>query len=400
MLHSEDAIRRALVEGVAGDSSGMQKLRRFVSVQSTSLAPRDIDVINFIARSGSMGFGMVVLDVPQHEAFYTVQEVPSPSNELSLTEAFTEVLTRVGTKLPEAFRDEFMALLTPENLAIMVGALVLLAGAHIAGGIVGGVIDAVLIAVGIWFIGTQIFRVAALMVEAILKTIAVSGKDDPKLDQAAEAIADAIAIIGITTFLILMGKVAGKLAKKTGGKVKARLEAKKTARVDGKTKAGPKAVEEGVKPTPLKVDPVTQQIMKDYGLTPETKLYRVADPKYVDMQNMEVAGNPKSCAEVADHYNMVDNPWKARFTAEGEPFPEFLPEKVPTTTSASKVGPGLNVGLSDPSGYASDGMVKYSVKLGDVLQQGGKIYPDTGALAQGIKPLYVTFPGKVPITIE
>ena len=138
------------------------------------------------------------------------------------------------------------------------------------------------------------------------------------------------------------------------------------------------------------IDPVTRTTMDHYGMTPDTILYRVGNPARLDLVNMRVSGNPESMALVEDPYR------------PGTPHPCNTPEHpiadIPRLTSAKKLGPSLNVALEDPSGYASGSdAVLYGIKLGDVLAANGRIYPDVGAVAPGIKPLIVTFDGSVPV---
>ena len=74
-----------------------------------------------------------------------------------------------------------------------------------------------------------------------------------------------------------------------------------TVRAVNAVAPGPRVV------APPPIDPVTQTTMTRLGMTPDTILYRVTEPKWV--QNGQISGNPNSMAIVADPYNMVDHPW-------------------------------------------------------------------------------------------
>ncbi|MEZ0230685.1 MAG: AvrPphF family type III effector [Planctomycetota bacterium] len=135
------------------------------------------------------------------------------------------------------------------------------------------------------------------------------------------------------------------------------------------------------------VDPVTRTVMTEHGLTPDTIVYRVTDPRYVDTGAMTITGNPRSMA-------LVQDPYAPRVP---NPLHESLPPVRPTR-NASELGPSLNVAVRDPArAYADPGSVRIGIRLGDVLDRGGRIYPDVGAGAQLIDPLIIAFDGTVPV---
>jgi hypothetical protein len=135
-----------------------------------------------------------------------------------------------------------------------------------------------------------------------------------------------------------------------------------------------------------KVDPVTAKTMEKLQLTPDSYVYRSMDPQYLDLKTSTVSGNPKSIADIADPYNMVE-------LFPGQGLPDIKTEAMTTTR---KVGPGLNVSVEKSSVYEEGDHVLVKIKLGDLLKQNGKIYLDSGAANTGIKPLYITFDGSVP----
>jgi hypothetical protein len=139
------------------------------------------------------------------------------------------------------------------------------------------------------------------------------------------------------------------------------------------------------------VDPVTQSVMDRYGMTRDTIVYRVTNPRYV--QDGTITGNPNSVARVRDPYNLVENPQYPQA-------PQYLPRFVDRELFARELGrPSLNVALRDPVLYAEPGTVRVGIRLGDLLDRGGRIYPDVGAVGQGARPLVVTFDGAVPVTV-
>lgn len=52
--------------------------------------------------------------------------------------------------------------------------------------------------------------------------------------------------------------------------------------------------------------------------------------------------------------------------------------------------------VKDSNAYAGKDSVKIAIKVEDVIRNGGKVYPDNGAVVQGIDPIYITFDGSVP----
>jgi hypothetical protein len=146
----------------------------------------------------------------------------------------------------------------------------------------------------------------------------------------------------------------------------------------------------------LHIDPVTARTLEKYGLTPDSELYRVVNPKYLNTKEGTIAGNPNSVALIRDPYHLVENPVAKAFEDAGIKLPPDFPRTIPATTSADKVGPGLNVAVKDPALYGDAGKVTIAIKVKDILDAGGKFYPDSGAIGQTLDPLYVTFDGSIP----
>ncbi|GGY33278.1 peptidoglycan-binding protein [Pseudoduganella albidiflava] len=132
--------------------------------------------------------------------------------EWPLHDKFIQALRRTATKLPGNMRQEFDALLSAANLALMAGILVVWAGSHAFG--VGQAVDIVLLVSGAIFLGMAVFDVASELGDFLVKTCTAA--DERELDEAAAHLAAAIAIMGVAAFIALLGKVA-RAKGRTGG---------------------------------------------------------------------------------------------------------------------------------------------------------------------------------------
>jgi hypothetical protein len=200
----------------------MRQLRELVSRTTSRHYPLDQDLLRYVEQvAASPQHPLLVIDLAHRrfdlapvdlsrtvELRAPLSSVERQVRQLSLEDRFTEVVLRAGRKLPGSVGDEFAALMTPQALAMIVGTLALLAGAHALGGVPGLVIDALLISVGLVMVGMQIFTAAKLIGQAIAGTMGASS--DAELEAAATNLSRAIAIIGVTTFLTLLTKAAAK----------------------------------------------------------------------------------------------------------------------------------------------------------------------------------------------
>ena len=121
-----------------------------------------------------------------------------------LEDRFINVLQRTGPKLPDEIREEFMALLQPQALAMIVAVLVVWAASHAFG--IGFVADVILLAVGAAFLGYQIWSVADDFAEFMKKTY--YAKTDTDLEQASRHLANFIAVVGVAAFLAVLSRGA------------------------------------------------------------------------------------------------------------------------------------------------------------------------------------------------
>jgi hypothetical protein len=145
------------------------------------------------------------------------------------------------------------------------------------------------------------------------------------------------------------------------------------------------------KPASTPIDPTTARMLDDYKLDPNARVYRWTEPQYIDPATMQASGNPGSIAQVADVYNPFPQPVLTRRGILHQPIVE-----------AADLGvPSLNVTTRPATGYKMPGGRFISIRVGDIIEQGGKIYPDVGATFQQPPPVIITVPkGKIPFTFE
>ncbi len=116
---------------------------------------------------------------------------------------------RTTPRLPLEMRDQFAQLFAPENLAITAGVLTAWGVSHLFG--VGEIADGVLLIGGVLVLGWQAFE-AGQEIGRFL-SIAASAQTDADLDRAAEHLARAVVILGITAFIALILKYGRKLSR-------------------------------------------------------------------------------------------------------------------------------------------------------------------------------------------
>ena len=131
---------------------------------------------------------------------------------MSLDDRFVSVLHKTVPKLPAEIQEEFAAMLSPASIAIIVGVLVVWAGSHYFG--IGFIADALLLIVGLGFLGWQVWSVGNDFVSCIELTY--SARTDADLEKAAKHLANFIAVVGVAAFMALIAKGA----KRYGPKIK------------------------------------------------------------------------------------------------------------------------------------------------------------------------------------
>jgi peptidoglycan hydrolase-like protein with peptidoglycan-binding domain len=140
-------------------------------------------------------------------------------DQWTLTERFEYVLQHCAPYLGPDMRAQFTSLLTPVNLGIMVGSLVVWAAGHFFG--VSEIADAFLLGFGLVFLGKAAIDAARLLKNVI--EITCSASTEAELEDAAKDLAEAIAIIGVMAFFALLAKVGRAI----GNKLKAAKAAEK-----------------------------------------------------------------------------------------------------------------------------------------------------------------------------
>jgi hypothetical protein len=118
-------------------------------------------------------------------------------------------LRRTFPRLPASAAGKVMDLLSPAALAALAAALALWAASHAVG--VGEAIDVLLFVTGMIFIGFE--AIDAVKHVTLFVRLAVGATTEHELDEAAEHLARAIAIIGVDVAIALLTHGAGKMWK-------------------------------------------------------------------------------------------------------------------------------------------------------------------------------------------
>jgi hypothetical protein len=130
----------------------------------------------------------------------------------TLEQKFSRVLELTPPKLPGHMREEFMKLLDPTALAIIVGTLIVWVASHAFG--VGVIVDIAMLIGGVVFIGMAAIDAAGHLYDFL--TLTATADEESDLDQASVMLAKAVSILGVGAFAALVTKGAAKRgAKKT-----------------------------------------------------------------------------------------------------------------------------------------------------------------------------------------
>jgi hypothetical protein len=141
----------------------------------------------------------------------TAQGVTSVA-DWPLTQRFEKVLRLAPQHMAPELANQFRAMLTPANIAIAGGTLAVWAVSQAFG--VGEVVDAILLVVGAAFVGLGIFKAGEDLGDCLMSTLQAQSLSD--LDHAADSLAQAVVILGVTAFFALLAKMAGRLSRGTG----------------------------------------------------------------------------------------------------------------------------------------------------------------------------------------
>ncbi len=140
-----------------------------------------------------------------------------PISQWSTTERLREAINRSLPKLPADVAHEIKAMLTPQALAIMAGALALWGVSHFFG--VGEIVDVIMLVTGAVLMGTVAADVGGHL--GNFGALVVRGKTDADLDAAADHFAKAVSKGGVqVVFAILLYKGGKALPKRAGPPVR------------------------------------------------------------------------------------------------------------------------------------------------------------------------------------
>ena len=302
------------------------------------------------------------------------RDLRQASNADKLQAAALLAATRLGGPVGEMIKGLF----SPTSVAIFAASLGIWKVAHVFGATF--FVDVVFLALG-WLAFAYFAQPAlcAARVELVLYyQLSVNAKDPCDLEQAADHLARAVVILGAELVqLALLYKATGGVAQRLAERVRA---VQRSGSWSAPTSdAAPPGADLAAP------DPITLELMRKRGLTPDTRLYRWVEPKHLDLERQTIAGNPSSFGTVDDPYTMLQG---------GKSI----------LRKSRDLGPSLNVTEVPFSSRSWRGpeMVQVSIRLGDVLEQGGRIYPDLGLIGMpGAKPLLVTLPQKaIPFRFE
>src|SRR5277367_5331103 len=125
---------------------------------------------------------------------------------MSVTDRLKEILTRSKKNFGPDVGAQIDNLLSPTNLAILAGTLVVWPGSHFFG--VGEIVDVLLLLVGAFAIGWSIGDVAQDLYA--FADAAVNGKSEADLEKGAQAFSHAIVLAGITVIMAILLRRSAK----------------------------------------------------------------------------------------------------------------------------------------------------------------------------------------------
>jgi hypothetical protein len=133
---------------------------------------------------------------------------PVNIHEWPTKDIIIEVLKRTGDKLGPDLHAQWNQLISPASLEMMAGTIVLVLAAHAVG--IGEVADAVMLGIGIFYLGSGAID-GAKELGGFLATVAQAATPQD-LDRAADHLAKAIVILGITAVMAWLLKRSLKAA--------------------------------------------------------------------------------------------------------------------------------------------------------------------------------------------
>lgn len=213
---------RASYSSLKEDGSfGPRTLAAVVAFQQTSSLSAD-GVVGLETWSKVLLFNDSIARKPPLPTVFTLASLNAPEPPRRVSDApvatwslrlrFEEVLRLAPNHMAPQLAAQFRAMLTPVNVAIMVTTLAGWAVSHAFG--VGEIADIVMAVLGAVFLGLAAFKAGEDLGECL--GITLEAKSEEELDEAANYLAQAIAILGVVAFFALIAKVGAKLGGAAG----------------------------------------------------------------------------------------------------------------------------------------------------------------------------------------
>lgn len=134
---------------------------------------------------------------------------------MSAVDKISNAMMRAVPKLPSETGAALQALLTPQNLGIMAGVIVVWAGSHAVG--VGAIVDLILLGTGLFVLGWSVFEGAEEIYNFATKAVGASSEQD--LEVASDHFAKAVMLLGLAVIqaVLLRGQARPVMANVAKG---------------------------------------------------------------------------------------------------------------------------------------------------------------------------------------
>jgi hypothetical protein len=133
---------------------------------------------------------------------------------MSSTDKIGDAMLRAVPKLPGETGAALKAMLTPQNLAIMAGVIVVWAGSHVVG--IGAIVDVILLGAGVFVLGWSVFDGAEELYS--FAKVAVSAKSETDLETASDHFAKAVTLLGLAVIQAVLLRGQARPVAETFGK--------------------------------------------------------------------------------------------------------------------------------------------------------------------------------------
>jgi hypothetical protein len=184
-------------------------------------------------------------------------------HDWSLGHRFERVLSNVPNHMSRELGNQFHLLVTSRNAAILAASLAVWAISHAFG--VGELVDIGFLGMGAFFLGRSAFDAGEDIGQSLMHTLHAETRDD--LDVAADYLAHAIAIIGVTAFLVMVTHVGAKFGRAAGA-------AEEDAAVAARPRTRPlraRVAEEPIEPAPRPTKSAASEVAEEPGAKTKSK---------------------------------------------------------------------------------------------------------------------------------